>query len=91
MISRSSRVVLLRYLIAPFFVLPFIMRSPWPEDSIVEFTMEVLGYLLLVGGLSLRLWSMLYPGFPKYGERFLYNDMSFGPVNTGLSQPQTRK
>ncbi len=37
----------------------------WPIDSVVGFAVECAGYLFLLGGLAVRIWSILYIGGRK--------------------------
>jgi protein-S-isoprenylcysteine O-methyltransferase Ste14 len=53
---RKSRTLILKIL--------FTWRS-WEDDSIRDFIIEWFGYLLLLAGIGLRMWSTLYIGQRK--------------------------
>jgi protein-S-isoprenylcysteine O-methyltransferase Ste14 len=59
------RVVLLRAVFVPVIFLFLFVSPSWPNDSVLDFLIEVPGYLLLMVGLGLRIWSVLYIGQRK--------------------------
>jgi protein-S-isoprenylcysteine O-methyltransferase Ste14 len=62
---RKSRVMILRIAFAPvIFIVLFVWRS-WDDHSIRDFVVEWSGYILLLAGISLRMWSTLYIGQRK--------------------------
>ncbi|MDD5135547.1 MAG: isoprenylcysteine carboxylmethyltransferase family protein [Phycisphaerae bacterium] len=62
---RKSRVMILRIAFAPvIFIALFVWRS-WEDHSIRDFAVEWSGYILLLAGISLRMWSTLYIGQRK--------------------------
>lgn len=62
---RKSRVAILRLAFAPaILIVLFIWRS-WEDKSIADFAVEWLGYILLLAGIGLRMWSTLYIGQRK--------------------------
>lgn len=74
---RKSRVVILRIAFAPaVLIMLFVWRS-WDDSSIRDFVIEWFGYLLLLAGIGLRMWSTLYIGQRK--SKLLITD---GPFST---------
>ena len=65
---RKKRVRFLRLAIMPIVLIPFVSITSLPEHSFLDFAMEALGYILLMAGLGLRLWSTLYIGTRKSRE-----------------------
>ena len=62
---RKSRTLILKIAFAPaILIMLFVWRS-WEDDSIRDFIIEWFGYLLLLAGISLRMWSTLYIGQRK--------------------------
>lgn len=62
---RKFRVIILRIAFAPvIFIVLFVWRS-WDDHSIRDFVVEWSGYILLLAGISLRMWSTLYIGQQK--------------------------
>ena len=57
---RKKRMLLLRLAFAPLvFICLFVYRS-WQDQSIIDFICEWSGYVLILVGLALRLWAILY-------------------------------
>ena len=62
---RKIRILGLRVVFIPtIFVLLFIAPT-WPEGSPVEVAMELSGYILIMLGMGIRIWSSLYIGARK--------------------------
>jgi protein-S-isoprenylcysteine O-methyltransferase Ste14 len=62
---RKSRTLILKIAFAPaILIMLFVWRS-WEGSSITDFIIEWLGYLLLLAGIGLRMWSTLYIGQRK--------------------------
>lgn len=58
----------LRWAMIPISALPFLTRTDIQGHVALSVSLEVLGYLLLVAGVGLRLWSTLYIGSRKSRE-----------------------
>jgi len=65
---RKLRVMLLRVGFLPIIAVALFVRPPWTLDSTLAFVVEWSGYLLLLAGLGLRMWSILYIGGRKSHE-----------------------
>jgi len=65
---RKKRVVLLRLAFLPMVFLALFARPSWPQASVTAFAVEVGGYIVLLAGLGLRIWSILYVGGRKSQE-----------------------
>jgi len=65
---RKLRILLLRLSAVPFVFLAVFIRPPWNVESTTAFAVELLGYLFLLGGLAIRIWSILYIGGRKSHE-----------------------
>jgi len=62
---RKLRVHLLRLCFAPVVLIAVFVRPSWPVGSGVAFAVELAGYLFLLTGLGIRIWSILYVGGHK--------------------------
>lgn len=65
---RKRRIRLLRWAMVPVVLIPVFVPSSWTQDPAIDFPIEWFGYLLLVAGLGLRIWSILYVGQRKSKE-----------------------
>jgi len=65
---RKARVMLLRLSAAPLVFLAVFVRPPWALESGIAFSVEFAGYLFLLAGLTIRMWSFLYIGGRKSRE-----------------------
>ncbi|MCJ7544616.1 MAG: isoprenylcysteine carboxylmethyltransferase family protein [Phycisphaerae bacterium] len=65
MTFRRARVVLLRLAFLPIVFVAVFVRPSWHLDSTRAFLVETAGYLFLMLGLSVRIWSILYVGGRK--------------------------
>jgi len=68
MLSRKLRIVLLRLVFIPFVAAAVFVGPSWPSESLIDFGVEWLGYLLVLAGLGVRLWSVVYLGGRKSRE-----------------------
>jgi protein-S-isoprenylcysteine O-methyltransferase Ste14 len=62
---RKSRTLILKIAFAPAIPIMLFAWRSWKDDSIADFIIEWLGYLLLLTGIGLRMWSTLYIGQRK--------------------------
>ena len=62
---RKFRVIILRIAFAPAILIMLFAWRSWEDDSIRDFAIEWFGYLLLLTGIGLRMWSTLYIGQRK--------------------------
>ena len=62
---RRVRVFLLRVSFACLTALALLFGSPGDSDSMLGFALQWTGYLFLLVGLGIRLWSILYIGHRK--------------------------
>ena len=67
-ISRRFRMNILRAGLLLILLLGLFTASSWSDNAVADFAAEWLGYVLLVGGLGIRLWSTLYIGGRKSKE-----------------------
>lgn len=52
----------------PVIAIPFVIGTDIPQHSAMEFALESFGYVLLMGGMGLRIWATLYIGGKKSSE-----------------------
>ena len=62
---RKSRIFLLRLSCIPLIFLAVFVRPRWSVGSDTAFVIELCGYLFLLAGLAVRMWSILYIGGRK--------------------------
>ncbi len=63
---RKLRVFLLRVALIPVIFVAVFIRPSWGgRGTTVEVVTEVVGYVLLLAGLSIRIWSIIYIGGKK--------------------------
>jgi len=62
---RKTRVFLLRVSFLPILFVVLFVRPSWGRGSSIAFWMELSGYVFLLGGLAMRIWSILYIGGRK--------------------------
>ena len=65
---RKWRVLALRACFLPVVAVALFVRPSWPVGSRLAFWVEVSGYLLLLAGLLVRIWSIFYVGSRKSRE-----------------------
>jgi protein-S-isoprenylcysteine O-methyltransferase Ste14 len=65
MTFRRLRVGLLRLAFLPVVFVAVFVRPSWHLDSLLAFLVESVGYVFLMLGLSVRVWSILYIGGRK--------------------------
>ena len=65
---RKNRIALVRASFVPVVFLAIFVRPRWTTESTIAFCIELAGYLFLLGGLAVRMWSMLYIGGRKSHE-----------------------
>jgi len=65
---RKNRIALVRAASLPVVLLAVFVRPTWDTESTVAFLVELAGYLFLLGGLAVRMWSILYIGGRKSHE-----------------------
>ncbi len=52
----------------PVVLIPFVSTTSIPDNSLLDLSLESVGYVLLMAGVGLRLWSTLYIGSRKSQE-----------------------
>lgn len=62
---RKLRILLLRLVSIPLIFLAVFVRPRWPVGSGTAFFVEFAGYLFLLAGLIIRIWSIFYIGGRK--------------------------
>lgn len=62
---RRLRMLLLRLELVPVIFVAVFVTSEWQAGSMIPLVMEGAGYLLLLAGLVIRMWSILYIGGRK--------------------------
>ena len=65
---RKFRILLLRLIFIPIVTISLFVTPPWEPVSWADFAIEWLGYLFLVIGLGIRMWSIFYIGQRKSKE-----------------------
>jgi len=65
---RKYRVRFLRLAMVPVVLIPLVTDTTIPQHPLVDIALESAGYLLLIAGVGLRLWSTLYIGARKSRE-----------------------
>ena len=68
MVSRKTRIKLLRLLAVPIFLIPVFVYRSWDDESLADFVAEWAGYAFLIVGLGMRMWATLYIGARKSKE-----------------------
>ena len=68
MAIRKLRLSLLRLSAVPLVFLAVFVRPEWSVESYTAFLVELAGYLFLLAGLGVRMWSTLYIGGRKSQE-----------------------
>lgn len=67
-VANKKRLTIVRVLMVPVVLIPFVTWRRWNDNSLTDFVVEWTGYLFLLAGLGLRLWSSLYIGGRKSKE-----------------------
>jgi protein-S-isoprenylcysteine O-methyltransferase Ste14 len=62
---RKNRVAILRMAVIPVVLLAAFVSPPWSVGSAVSFSLQSVGYVMLVAGLAIRIWSVIYIGGRK--------------------------
>ena len=65
---RKLRIIALRLAFAPVVFVAVFVRPSWGLESDIAFWVELVGYLFLLAGLSVRIWCILYIGGRKSHE-----------------------
>jgi len=65
---RKMRILLLRLSSVPIIFIVVFVRPRWEVGSAVAVAIESVGYLFLLAGLGVRMWSILYVGGRKSHE-----------------------
>jgi len=65
---RKLRINLLRLVFIPIVFVAVFVRPSWSLASYTSFLMELGGYLFLLAGLTIRIWSIFYIGSRKSKE-----------------------
>ena len=65
---RRFRILFLRLCSLPLIFLAILVRPVWPVGSRMAFAVEFAGYLFMLAGLAMRIWSILYVGGRKSDE-----------------------
>lgn len=65
MTFRKLRMMFLRMSGIILVFLAVFVRPAWPAESEIGYYVELAGYFCLLGGLSIRIWSILYIGGQK--------------------------
>ena len=68
MLLRKTRIALVRSAFIPVVVLAVFVRPRWSLESSAAFFVEFAGYLFLLAGLGVRMWSIFYIGGRKSHE-----------------------
>jgi len=68
MLSRKFRIAFLRLWGIPVIFLAVFVRPGWSTESTPAFCVEFAGYVLVLAGLAIRIWSILYIGGRKSDE-----------------------
>ena len=68
MTVRKFRILFLRLCSLPLIFLAVFVRPVWPVGSRTGFAVELAGYLLMLVGLIIRIWSILYIGGRKSNQ-----------------------
>jgi protein-S-isoprenylcysteine O-methyltransferase Ste14 len=62
---RKFRTLILKIAFIPAILIALFVWRSWSNESIMDFIVEWLGYILLLLGIGLRMWSTLYIGQRK--------------------------
>ena len=62
---RKKRIALVRMSAIPVIFLAVFVRPGWSRESTLAFWVELAGYLFLLSGLTVRIWSIFYIGGRK--------------------------
>ncbi len=62
---RKRRIDFLKWLFVPIVFAVVFVRPSWALNSYLAFSLELLGYLFLLSGLTIRIWCTLYIGGRK--------------------------
>ncbi len=65
MLTRKSRKAIYWITAVPLVFIGVFFYRPWEDESILDFVVEWLGYLFIIAGTGLRMWSTLYIGTHK--------------------------
>jgi hypothetical protein len=65
---RKIRIKALRLASVLLVPIGLFVGPPWPEESAIDFGMDVLGHMLLIGGPAVRVWATLHVGSRKSPE-----------------------
>ncbi|HAU36825.1 MAG TPA: hypothetical protein DCX07_03800 [Phycisphaerales bacterium] len=65
---RKMRIMLLRLAFLPIVLMGLFVWRSWSDESVTDYVVEWSGYLLLLAGLGIRIWSTLYIGSRKSKE-----------------------
>jgi protein-S-isoprenylcysteine O-methyltransferase Ste14 len=65
---RKKRIALTRAAFVPVILLALFVRPTWDTESTTAFLVESSGYLVLLAGLAIRIWSIFYIGGRKSHE-----------------------
>jgi len=62
------RIRLLRLVFVPIMLVGIFVRPGWDTESTIAYLVELVGYLVLLAGLTVRIWCMFYIGGRKSHE-----------------------
>ena len=65
---RKLRIMALRLSFLPVIAVALFVRPSWGIESSTSFWIEFAGYIFLLSGLAIRMWSIFYIGGRKSGE-----------------------
>ena len=65
LLSRKLRIGLLRVAFVPILFCALFGWRSWEDESVADFAVEWSGYVFLMAGMGIRLWSTLYIGGRK--------------------------
>ncbi|MFB3890868.1 MAG: isoprenylcysteine carboxylmethyltransferase family protein [Phycisphaerae bacterium] len=67
-INRKMRITFLRLAFVPIFCCAVFFAPSWDPESVQRFVIQWAGYIMVLAGLGLRIWSSLYIGQRKSKE-----------------------
>ncbi len=77
MLSRKTRIRLLRRATIPILLIPLFVAPSWQEHHAMDFALEWGGYAVLLLGLGLRMWATLFIGRRKSKQLVTEGPYSF--------------
>jgi len=65
LLSRKLRIAFLRAAFIPIVLSALFVWRPWEDESVMDYAVEWSGYVFLLAGMGIRVWSTLYIGARK--------------------------